>query len=114
MRVQHRGVQFRFEDPILERFYVSGLPPDGVATPVLDYCLDALAVLAAAQGVDDFRSLHAFRPVALRASGQNALAMKLGDEWVLIFTVENDGTVEAMANIKSLCRSTIKARKAAR
>lgn len=114
MRVQHRGVQFHFQDPILERFYVSDVAPGGVPAPVLEYCLDALAVLAAARGVGDLDSFRAFRPVARPTSGHNALALKLGDEWVLIFTVENDGTDDAMANIKSVCKSTVKARKAAR
>jgi hypothetical protein len=107
-------VQFRFADPILERFYVRGVAPEGLPAPVLGYCLDALAVLAAARGVDDFSSLRAFRPVALCVRGRSTLALQLGDEWALTFTVENDGTDDAMANIKSVCKSTIQSRKAAR
>lgn len=101
----------RFEDPSLERFFVSGVPPEGVEPSVQEYCLDALAVLVAARSVADFRSLRAFRPIELRGKRAGQLALSLGDGWALVFSVEAQGTDHATANINQLSKSAIAERR---
>jgi plasmid maintenance system killer protein len=107
-------VRLRFEDSLLERFYVSGVPPEGVELAVQEYCLDALAVLVAARSVADFRALDAFRPIELRGRPLGRLALPLGAGWALIFSVEAEDTDDATASIKALVRAPAAARRSSR
>ena len=107
-------MRLRFEDSLLERFYVSGAPPEGVEPEVQEYCLDALAVLGAARAVADFRSLEAFRPVELRGRPAGRLAMPVGAGWSLVFSVEGENTDAATACIRALARAPAAARRSSR